>query len=95
MDQLLEVRLQQQTLAAVQALAAQKHRTVDEIIDDAVQRGVSAMRQHLFFEQRLQRANGVLIEEVLQMLRESNNNPPDPGDELPDDLKYLLSQYNQ
>jgi len=82
------IELQPETLAAVQAMAAERCVGLDAVVNDALQRGLSSLRQDLFFEERLRRAGDASVEEALEILRGmGKGNPPDPGDEIPEDLK--------
>jgi hypothetical protein len=91
MNDVCDVKIQRHTLDAAQALAAETHLPVEQIVDEAVQRGISTIRQNIYFDQRIKRAKEGSFDEVMKMFSpKRNGNAPDPGDELPEDLKYLL-----
>jgi len=81
----LQIEIEPQTLAEVQAMAAERHLEFNVVIDDVLQRGLYSLREEQFFEQRMRRAECVSEEEVQEILgRMGKGNPPDPGDELPE-----------
>jgi hypothetical protein len=84
----LHIEIQPNTLAAVQTMAAERHLEFNAVMDELLQRGLSSLREEQFFEERMRRAGNVSHEQVLEILsRAGRDNPPDPGDEIPEDLK--------
>jgi hypothetical protein len=87
----MQVQLNEQTTQVVQELASELHRTPEDVAEQIVTSGIDMMRRYAYLKKR---SETVDVEQVIQMLRaKRNDNPPDPGDELPEDLKYLLAEY--
>ncbi len=87
----MQVQLNEQTTQVVQELASELHRTPEDVAEQIVTNGIHMMRRYAYLKKR---SETVDVEQVIQMLRsQRNDNPPDPGDELPEDLKYLLAEY--
>lgn len=71
-------------------LAVTLHRTPESVADEVLAGGMHMLQRYAYLKKRSENAN---IERAIEFLnRPGNNNPPDPGDELPDDLKYLLDE---
>jgi hypothetical protein len=86
------IDVQPETFAAAEAVAAEKQMGVEAILDAAMNRGLDLFRQELFFQERLRRAEarGATLEDAYAIVaRAGKGNAPDPGDEMPDDLKHL------
>jgi predicted transcriptional regulator len=85
-----QIELSPEVSEEIRHLAEVLHQTPQDVASQVLMNGLHALRRYAFYEQN---AGKVLAEDGLAILRKAGrNNPPDPGDELPDDLKYLLSE---
>jgi len=74
----------------IRELAVALNRTPEQMADEVVSNGLHAMRRFAYLKKL---SETVDVEKVRLSLRDvGRDNPPDPGDELPDDLKYLLDR---
>jgi hypothetical protein len=74
----------------IREYAAEAGYDPQSVLEEAVITGISAMRR---FYRLKQAATEESVKESLEILgRAGQDNPPDPGDELPEDLKYLLDE---
>ena len=82
------VRLDEQEAQEVRTLAQTLHQSPEEVTREIISNGMHMVRRWAYLKSRAETVN---VDEVIAMLRSKrNDNPPDPGDELPEDLKYVL-----
>jgi hypothetical protein len=80
--------------------AAEKIRRVATSLDQSPEdTAQEALTYGMYMLQRYaalkKRADKVDVAKTIEMLRSvGRDNAPDPGDELPEDLKYLLAEYD-
>jgi len=87
----MQVQLNERTSQVIQELASELHQTPEDMAEQIVTNGIDMMRRYAYLKKR---SETVDVEQVIAMLRSKrNDNPPDPGDELPEHLKYLLAEY--
>jgi hypothetical protein len=86
----MQIQLDEQVTQQIRELSVELHQTDEEVAEQVVKNGVHALRRQAFYERNVGSAN---VERAIEILRSAGgNNPPMPGDELPDDLKYLLDR---
>jgi hypothetical protein len=86
----MQIQLDEHATEQIRELSIELHKTAEEIAEQVVIDGVHALRRRAFYEKNVGSAD---VSKALQILRSAGgNNPPMPGDELPDDLKYLLDR---
>jgi len=69
----------------IRQLASALHKTPEEALREALSNGMHVLRRYAFYAER---RGTVSAERGLEILsRAGKGNPPDPGDEIPDDLK--------
>jgi hypothetical protein len=86
----MQVQLNERTSQVVQELASELHETPEDVAEQIVTNGIDMMRRYAYLKKR---SETVDVEQVIKMLRSiGNENPPDAGDELPEELKYLLTE---
>ena len=74
----------------VREFAAEAGGDAQAVLEEAIITGIAVMRR---FHRSKQSATRVDVSAALEILsRAGKGNPPDPGDELPDDLKVLLDE---
>lgn len=81
------VRLDSESIAVAEALAAERHTDVDSVLADAARLGLDALAQRQFFEKRRREIAPVQPGEIEEIFRGLGDEPPLPGDELPEGYK--------
>jgi hypothetical protein len=90
MPHLEHLELDASLLAKLETFAAKREVAPEAVASEAIAEGLAAMEERLFWEER---RKGADIARGLEILRNAGKgNPPDPGDELPEDLQYLLTE---
>ena len=90
MSSISKLLIQPSTLAELEGFAVQRSADPEALVDEVLLEGIAAIRERLFWEER---RKGVDVQKGIDAFnRMGKNNPPDPGDELPEDLKYLLNE---
>ncbi len=88
MAAIVQLELDEDAANEVRELAEILHKTPQQIASEIFAEGMHRRRREAFYRKH---AGTVSAEEGLAILRSMGKGvPPDPGDELPDDLKYLL-----
>jgi hypothetical protein len=80
---ILSVEIAEKTLEQITRLAAAENRPVEQVIEEALTRHVSATEQLEYLRARALRGRNVSLKALLDKVPKV---PPLPGDELPDDL---------
>ncbi len=90
MSATMQIELDVDSTNDIRELAAILHKTPEQTADEMVAYAMHRARRFAFY---LKNAGTVSPERGLEVLRGMGvGNAPDPGDELPDDLKYLLDE---
>jgi len=86
----MQIELDATATDEIRKLASALHKTPEEAFEDVLANGIHTMQRFAFYTKN---RGTVSAERGLEILRKAGvGNPPDPGDELPDDLKYLLDE---
>ena len=92
MSAFLQIEVDEQVIEEIRELAVSLHWTSEQVTDELVANGLLMMRRFVFLTKQA-KATPDLVERAVAVLRRaSKDNPPDPGDELPEDLRYILSE---
>jgi predicted transcriptional regulator len=84
------VALNPTVAAKLEVLARNRELAPDVIANEVIEEGLAAIEERQFWEER--RA-GASVERGLAALRSAGiGNAPDAGDELPEDLQYLIHE---
>jgi len=90
MSTTMQIELDANAADEIRDIAAVLHKTPEETAEQMVSNGLHMLRRYAFY---IRNAGTVTPQEGLEILsRAGKGNPPDPGDEIPDDLKVLLEQ---
>jgi hypothetical protein len=83
----MQIELDVNATSEIRELAAILHKTPEQTAEEMVAYAMHRARRYAFY---LKNAHTVTPEQGLEILRGmGKGTPPDPGDELPDDLKPL------
>ena len=86
----MHIELGEDASQRIRDLADHLHQTPEAVANEVVANGTIMLQRYAYLKTRSEDAD---VAEALAFLsRPDNTNPPDPGDELPDDLKYLLNE---
>jgi hypothetical protein len=84
------LQLSESASQAVSDYAAQVGQDANQMAEELVLAGLGTLRRLRYYEAK---SKPVDVSDALEILsRAGRDNPPDPGDELPDDLKDLLEK---
>lgn len=90
MEPSANIAIDHSLLAQAELVAKETNLPVEQIIQSALQQGLTELRSESFFRSRRGRGN---VEKALAILRRAGNGrPPDPGDEIPDDVRALYPE---
>ena len=90
MSETMTIEFDEHATEELRELATALHRTPESLAQEAILSGIQMVRRYATLKRG---AESVDVEKVISMLRtKRNDNAPDPGDELPEDLKYLLDE---
>jgi hypothetical protein len=90
MPDLTNISLDPALLTEAQVVAQEEGLSLEQVLNQALGQGLVGIRSEHFFRSRRGKGN---VQRALEILRSAGgDNPPMPGDELPDDLKYLLDR---
>jgi hypothetical protein len=76
----------------IRRVATSLEQTPEDIALEAHTYGMYMLQRYAALRKRAEKADVAKAIEILR--RAGKNNPPDPGDELPEDLRYLLAEYD-
>jgi predicted transcriptional regulator len=81
----MQLELDANVTDEIRQLASVLHKTPEEALEEAVSNGIHMLRRYAFYAQN---RGTVSAERGLEILRSAGKDtPPDPGDEIPEDLK--------
>jgi hypothetical protein len=84
------LQLSESASQAVSDYAAQVGKDASQMAEEILLAGLSTLRRLRYYDEKPQQID---VSDALEILsRAGVGNAPDPGDELPDDLKYLLDE---
>jgi NAD(P)H-nitrite reductase large subunit len=89
----MNIEVDGQAAEEIRELAALLKKTPEETAGEILANGMHMFRRYAFYKHRSETADGTRGLEILK--RAGVGNPPDPGDELPEDLKYLLTERDR
>ena len=76
----------------IRQVATSLDQSPEDTAQEALTYGMYMLQRYAALKKRAEKVD---ISKTIEMLRNvGKDNPPDPGDELPEDLKYLLAEYN-
>ena len=82
------VALNPSVAAKLEAIARKREAEPDAVANEVIEEGLAVIEEPQFWEERRASAS---TERGLAALRSAGiGNAPDPGDELPEDLQYLI-----
>lgn len=90
MEEMGTISVDRVVLGEVEALARETGLSVEEVVHQALEQGILGLRSAQFF--RIRRGRGNLAEALALLRRAGNGRPPDPGDEIPEDVKALYPE---
>jgi len=84
----MNLELDQKYIEQINEVAAALRRTPESVAQEVLAGGMHMVQRYAYLKAQSESAD---IGKAIEFLRSPrNNNPPDPGDELPEDLKYLI-----
>ena len=90
MGSAMQIALDEEEAEQVRELAIDLEQTPEKVAEEAMANGMLMLRRYAYLKKRSKNAD---IGRALEILnRAGKDNPPDPGDELPEDLQYLLTE---
>jgi hypothetical protein len=89
----MHIDVDEQAAEEIRELAALLDKTPEETAEEILANGMHILRRYAFYKKRSETADGTKGLEILK--RAGVGNPPDPGDELPEDLQYLLTERDR
>jgi hypothetical protein len=89
----MQIEVHEEAAEQIRELAATLQKTPEETAEEVVTNGLHMLRRYAAL---LKRSEAIDIAEGRAILkRAGRGNPPDPGDELPEDLRYLLTERDR
>ena len=89
----MHIDINEDAAEEIQRLATALEWTPEQTEKEIVTNGIHMLRRYAFL---MKSSKSVDVAEAIEILnRAGAGNPPDPGDELPEDLQYLLTERNR
>ena len=86
----IQIELDEQSTQEVRDIAETLQQSPEQVAKEVVLNGMHALRRYADLKRRSETVN---VGEVIEMLRSSkSDNPPDPGDEIPEDLREWVDE---
>ena len=85
----MQIELDEREANELRELAGTLQQAPEKVAREIVENGMHMMRRWAYLKKR---SENVDVDAVIEMLRSSkkSGDPPQPGDELPEDLRYIL-----
>lgn len=89
----MQIEVHEEAAEQIRELAMTLQKTPEETAENVLTNGLHMMRRYAALLKRSEKAN---IDEARAILeRAGKGNPPDQGDEVPEDLQYLLTERDR
>ena len=90
MSSALHIDFDEVATRKIRKLAGRLERTPEDMAQEAMTYGMYMLQRYARLRER---SNTADVAKAIAILRKAGrDNPPDPGDELPEDLQYLLAE---